>query len=190
MMLPVCKVVFMEVHEPRGHVARHSLEDQRVWRVQVGDSTAVQVAFQVALRGTQERLMNNRKKNNIDAFLGVFLRLQMRWATYVSHQRAKLHDQQIGSDLWALRQALYESRVLEGSRRGDRIQRLAKHADLQHLVNRPIEFWWAVRKWWSPAHWTKKNLQNLNDSGSWKSFEPTKNPLNEQASYWMFDLVV
>lgn len=63
-MLPVCKVVFMEVHEPRGHVTRHSLEDQRVWRVRVGDSTAVQVAFQVALRGRQERLMNIRKKEN------------------------------------------------------------------------------------------------------------------------------
>lgn len=145
LMLPVSKVVFMEVHKPWGHITRHSLEDQRVWRVRLGDSTAVQVAFQVALRGRQERLMNNRKKKDNNAFLFYFLlRLQSRLATFVSHQRAKLHDQQIGSDLWALRQALYKSRVLEGSDRGDRIQHLAKHADLQRLINRLIECWRAV----------------------------------------------
>lgn len=78
MLLPVYKVVFVEVHEPRGHVARHSLEDQRVWRVRVGHSTAVQVALQVALRRRQERLMshcspqNNIKKNNNEAFFFFF----------------------------------------------------------------------------------------------------------------------
>lgn len=44
--------------------------------------------------------MNNRKKKDNNAFLFYFLlRLQSRLATFVSHQRAKLHDQQIGSDL-------------------------------------------------------------------------------------------
>lgn len=41
---------------------------------------------------------NNRKKNNNEAFF-FKLQLQSRLATFVSHQRAKLHDQQIGSDL-------------------------------------------------------------------------------------------
>lgn len=50
-VVPVYEVVFVEVHEPGGDVARHSLEDQRVRRLWVGHSTTVQVALQVALRG-------------------------------------------------------------------------------------------------------------------------------------------
>lgn len=32
-VVPVYEVVFVEVHEPRGDVTRHSLEDQRVRRL-------------------------------------------------------------------------------------------------------------------------------------------------------------
>lgn len=47
--LPVNKVVFVEVQKPRGDIARHSLQEQRVGGLGVALSTAVQVALRVTL---------------------------------------------------------------------------------------------------------------------------------------------
>lgn len=47
--LPVNKVVFVEVQKPRGNIARHSLQEQRVRGLGVALSTAVQVALRVTL---------------------------------------------------------------------------------------------------------------------------------------------
>lgn len=83
------KVVFVEVQESRGDVTRQPLQEQRVGRLGVALPTAVQVALHVTLRqeGTSCSVSESTKAK------------QMREERIWPNQRAKLHDQEIRSDL-------------------------------------------------------------------------------------------
>jgi hypothetical protein len=74
----VNKVVFVEVQQARGDLARHPLEDEGIWGFRICSLTAPQVALQIPLRLRKRR--EKQENTKINAFPIV---------AYVIHSRNK-----------------------------------------------------------------------------------------------------